>query len=129
MYVNDNFGHWPSNFRGLVAHCRRLRGPSAALLRALAPAPGDLTVLKPRHSAFHQTPLDLLLMQMGTRELVATGLATGLCVQFSAMGAFVRGYRLWVPGDCTAAETPKRKHAALAWMARALRSRVGKAGR
>jgi nicotinamidase-related amidase len=124
VYVNDNFGRWRSDFRGLVAHCRRMRGPAGALVRRLAPAPGDLTVLKPRHSAFHQTPLDLLLTQMGVRELVITGVATDLCVQFSAMDAFVRGYRLWVPQDCTAAESAARKQAALDWMARALRCRT-----
>jgi len=124
VYVNDNFGHWQSDFRSLVAHCRRRRGTAAALARRLAPAPGDLTVLKPRHSAFHQTPLDLLLAQMGARELVLTGLATDLCVQFSAMDAFIRGYRLWVPQDCCAAESPARHRAALDWMALALRSRT-----
>lgn len=124
VYVNDNFGHWRSDFRHLVAHCRGLQGSAGALVRRLAPAPGDLTVLKPRHSGFHQTPLELLLTQMGARELVLTGLATDLCVQFTAMDAFVRGYRLWVPEDCAAAETPQRHRAALDWMALALRCRT-----
>ncbi len=124
VYVNDNFGHWQSDFAGLTARCRKMGGPAAALVRRIAPSSGDLTVLKPRHSAFHQTPLELLLTQMGARELVITGLATDLCVQFSAMDAFVRGYKLWVPEDCTAAQNPERKRAALDWMALALRSRT-----
>ncbi len=124
IYVNDNFGHWNSDFRRLVTHCRSLKGPAAALTRKLAPADGDLTVLKPRHSAFHQTPLDLLLARLKARHLVITGLATDLCVQFSAMDAFVRSHALWVPADCTAAETPARHRAALDWMALALRCRT-----
>jgi nicotinamidase-related amidase len=124
VYVNDNFGHWRSDFRALVARCRRLGGPAAALVRRLAPGPDDLTVLKPRHSAFHETPLELLLTQMGARDLVVTGLATDLCVQFSASDAFVRGYRLWIPEDCTAAESLERKRAALDWMALALKGRT-----
>jgi nicotinamidase-related amidase len=124
VYVNDNFGHWQSDFRQLVTDCRRRKGPAATLVRRLAPQPGDLTVLKPRHSAFHQTPLDLLLARLGARELVITGLATDLCVMFSAMDAFLRGHRLWVPADCCAAESAQRHADALAWMARALRCRT-----
>ncbi|MDN3921541.1 cysteine hydrolase family protein [Roseateles violae] len=123
IYVNDNFGHWQSDFKALLAGCRRQGGAAAKLARLLAPGPDDLTVLKPRHSAFLATPLDLLLTQMQTRELVICGLATDLCVMFSAMDAFVRGYRLWLPEDCTAAESPAAKEAALQWMACALKAR------
>jgi nicotinamidase-related amidase len=127
IYVNDNFGHWRSDFQGLVALCRRGGGPSAALMRQLAPHRGDLTVLKPRHSAFFGTPLDLLLERIGARKLVITGLATDLCVQFSAADAYVHGFRLWVPEDCTAAESPERKQAALNWMRAALTCRTSAA--
>lgn len=124
IYVNDNFGMWKSDFRELLKHCRRLGGGAATLARRLAPGPDDYTVLKPRHSAFHATPLALLLAAMGARRLVVTGLATDLCIQFTAMDAFLRGFRLWVPEDCTAAESPARKRAALSWMGRALRCHV-----
>jgi len=124
VYVNDNFGHWRSEFAHLLAHCRRLRGPAATLARRLAPGPDDYTVLKPRNSGFDQTPLELLLSRLGARELVITGLAADLCVQFTAMDAFSRGYKLWVPQDCTAAESPERTQAALAWMKLALRCRT-----
>ena len=128
VYVNDNFGHWRSDFGALVARCRHGRAAAAELVRRLAPTRRDLTLLKPRHSAFHETPLELLLTQMGARQLVVAGFATDLCVQFSAMDAFVRGYRLWVPSDCTAAETPARHRAALDWMKLALKSRTTAAG-
>lgn len=121
IYVNDNFGHWHADFRRLVASCRRSGGAAAALARRLAPRSADLTVLKPRHSGFHATPLQLLLERMGARRLVITGLATDLCIQFTAMDAFLRGYGLWVPADCCAAETPARHRSALDWMARALK--------
>jgi nicotinamidase-related amidase len=127
IYVNDNFGHWRSDFRSLVARCRRLTGPAARLARLMQPDSRDFAVLKPRHSGFHGTPLELLLERMGTRQLVITGLATDLCVQFTAMDAFLRGFALWVPADCTAAESPQRKQAALDWMARALKCHIGAA--
>ena len=124
VYVNDNFGHWRSEFAQLLTRCRKLGGAPAALVRRLAPRPGDFTVLKPRNSGFDQTPLELLLSRLRTRELIITGLAADLCVQFTAMDAFSRGYRLWVPEDCTAAETPQRKASSLAWMALALKCRT-----
>jgi nicotinamidase-related amidase len=124
VYVNDNFGQWQSDFKALVADCRRRRGAPARLARTLAPAPSDLTVLKPRHSAFHATPLQLLLTQMEAKQLIITGLATDLCVMFSAMDAFARGYRLWIPQDCTAAESEPAKRAALDWMAFALKAQT-----
>ena len=124
IYVNDNFGHWHSDFDGLTRHCRKLGGVSAKLVRTLLPGPADLRVLKPRHSGFHGTPLDLLLTQLDARQLILAGFAADLCVQFTAMDAFVRGYKLWIPQDCVAAESPQRKQAALEWMALALKART-----
>ncbi|MES2957389.1 MAG: isochorismatase family cysteine hydrolase [Pseudomonadota bacterium] len=122
IYVNDNFGHWHSDFDGLVKHCHQRRGIAAQLVSALEPTDSDLRVLKPRHSGFHGTPLELLLTQLDARQLILAGIATDLCVQFTAMDAFVRGYRLWVPEDCVAAESAQRKAASLEWMAFALKA-------
>lgn len=122
IYVNDNFGQWRSDFRTLVTHCRRQGGDAAALVRRLPPGRDDLMVLKPRHSGFHATPLELLLEQLRARQLVVTGLATDYCVMCTAMDAFVRGYKLWVPSDCTAAESPEQRDLALAWMRQALKA-------
>ncbi|UXH80570.1 cysteine hydrolase family protein [Roseateles amylovorans] len=127
IYVNDNFGQWRSDFRTLLRECRRQGGAAAQLARRLAPAQQDLMVLKPRHSGFHATPLELLLKTLGARELVVTGLATDYCVMCTAMDAYVRGYKVWVPEDCTAAESPRRKHEALSWMQEALKARVSPA--
>ena len=121
IYVNDNFGRWHSDFRALLTDCRRQGGAAARLVQLLAPRADDFTVLKPRHSGFLGTPLAWLLRNMNTRRVVITGLATDLCVQFTAMDAFLRGLQLWVPADCAAAESVQRHQAALAWMARALK--------
>jgi nicotinamidase-related amidase len=124
VYVNDHVGRWQSDFAAVVAHCHALGGESAQLAQRLAPGPDDLTLLKPRHSAFYGTPLALLLDQMAARELVLTGVATDLCVMFTAMDAYERGFRLAIPADCTAAESASRKRTALAWMERALQARI-----
>jgi nicotinamidase-related amidase len=122
VYANDHFGAWRSDFTRLVESCRRRGGASRALVEALPPAPADVYVLKPRHSAFFATPLEVLLQRMRTRRLVLTGIAADLCVTFSAVDAYLRGYELWIPSDCVAAETPAYKREALAYLARALRA-------
>jgi nicotinamidase-related amidase len=88
----------------------------------LAPAPSDIAVLKPRHSAFFATPLAVLLAQLGARRLIVAGLAADICVLFTASDAFLRGFELWVPADCVAAESAARKRAALSFMARVLKA-------
>ena len=124
VYVNDNFGEWRSDVSVLIRECRRSGGAAAELARLLAPKGGDLFVLKPRHSGFYQTPLALLLEELGARELVITGLAADYYVQSTAMDAYVRGHRVWVPSDCTAAESVQQKELALQWMREHLKARI-----
>lgn len=129
LYANDQSGPWRADFDAVVARCRASGGTAAAMARRLAPGPQDLTLLKPRHSAFYATPLSLLLEQMGTRELVLTGVSADLCLMFTAMDAYERGYRLWIPADCTATESPQRTDTALQWMVRSLGVDIAPAGR
>jgi nicotinamidase-related amidase len=117
IHANDNYGVWQSDFQSLVAQCCARDDTSGEIARLIAPGPRDITLLKPRHSAFFCSALELLLKEMGARELILTGLATDICVQMTAADAFLRGYeRIWVPSDCTAAETTKAKTASLAYM-------------
>jgi nicotinamidase-related amidase len=102
VYANDNYGVWRSDFRTLLRKCRESGGASADIAELLGPARGDIAVLKPRHSGFYETPLQVLLQQLKARELIVTGVATEWCVLFTAMDAYVRGYALKVPSDCTA---------------------------
>lgn len=122
IYANDNYGSWQSDFQDVLGACQALPGERGEMARLLAPDPhGDLTVLKPRHSAFFATPLDMLLREMGVKNLVLAGLATDMCVHFTAVDAFMRGYRLWVPRNCVAAETAAAQRMALQHMERTLR--------
>ena len=79
-----------------------MEGPPGEIARLLYPQAEDLTLLKPRHSAFFASPLELLLKEMGARELVICGLATDICVQLTAMDAFLREYAAWVPAATAA---------------------------
>jgi nicotinamidase-related amidase len=75
IYVNDNFGKWQSDFRKLVARCLEepCRGKEVTTL--LRPEDDDYFVLKPKHSGFYATPLELLLTYLKARRLILTGMA------------------------------------------------------
>ena len=127
IYANDNYGVWRSDFKELVARCRALPGMRGEIANLIAPAEYDLTILKPRHSAFHSTPLHHLLQDLQAKELIVVGLATDMCVHLTAMDAYMQGYKVWVPGDCTAAESAASKAESLRLMARVLKCSVRKA--
>jgi len=59
---------------------------------------------------------NIILDQIGARSVVLAGLATDICVQLTAADAFLRGLKVHVPEDCTAAELPQKKAIALAYM-------------
>lgn len=121
IYANDNYGVWQSDFHSLVSSCLGMEGAPAEIARLVYPQAGDLTILKPRHSAFYASPLELLLAEMEARELVICGLATDMCVQLTAGDAFLREFSTWVPADCTAAESTAAKSASLDYMAGVLK--------
>lgn len=124
IYANDNYGLWTSDFKALWKHCSALRGHAGEMARLIAPKKQDLALLKPRHSAFYATPLDLLLEQLGCKRLIVTGVAADSCVLFSAMDAYLRGYSVSVPTDCVAAESADARDKALEQMARVLKADV-----
>lgn len=127
IYANDNYGIWRSDFKELVTACKALPGTRGQIASLLAPAECDITILKPRHSAFHSTPLDHLLHELKTENLVVVGLSTDICVHLTAMDAYMHGYKLWVPGDCTAAESRVSKESCLRQMSRVFKCSVKKA--
>ncbi|RYH67611.1 MAG: cysteine hydrolase [Alcaligenaceae bacterium] len=126
IYANDNYGIWRSKFKDLLSACKALPGARGEIATLLEPGDNDLTILKPLHSAFHATPLDHLLKQLKVRELIVTGLAADMCVHLTAMDAYMRGYKVWVPRDCTAAENEEYKEAALRQMSQVLKCSVRK---
>jgi nicotinamidase-related amidase len=113
VYANDNFTHWRNDFRDLVAICSQDDCRGAPLVRAVPPGEGDYHVLKPRHSAFFDTPLDLLLRKMGTRRVAIAGIAGDACVTATAIDAHMRELDVAVVRDCTASMTAARNAAAM----------------
>lgn len=124
VYVNDHYGMWASEFRVLWKQCRAIRGAASDIARAIAPGARDFSILKPRHSAFYATPLDLLLEQLRCKNLIVTGVAADSCVFFRAMDAYLRGYSVCVPQDCVGAESFDLRDRALEQMARVLKADI-----
>jgi nicotinamidase-related amidase len=122
LYVNDNFGRWRSDFHQLLEHV--LRSPGREIARLLEPGADDYFVLKPKHSGFQFTTLDVLLEHLGAQTLILTGVAGDFCVLFTAHDAYMRDYRLVVPRDCVASLTEERDRYALAHMAEVTKADV-----
>ncbi len=127
IYANDNFGRWRSDFREVVEHCLHDGVRGRQLAELLAPQREDYFVLKPKHSAFFATTLDTLLIYLGVRRLVITGVAGDACVTITAMDAFLRDYELHVPADCVASCDPRDNDTVLAYMKRVLHADIGAA--
>jgi len=109
IYVNDNFGQWRSDATRLVQYCLRPNAIGRRFVEPVQPEKDDHFVLKPMHSAFYQTPLELLLRHLGASTLVLCGLATNSCIVCTAHDANMRNFRLIVPSDCSASRT-RREH-------------------
>jgi nicotinamidase-related amidase len=105
VYVNDNFGRWRSDFKTQVEHCLKDGVPGRPIVELLRPGKNDYFVLKPKHSGFFSTTLDLLLEYLGAKTVILTGIAANICVLFTANDAYMRDLRLIVPSDCVALNT------------------------
>jgi nicotinamidase-related amidase len=124
IYVNDNFGRWRADFPKLVGSCLEEGVPGRPVVAQLIPEEDDYFVLKPKHSAFFQTNLEILLNYLGVNTLILTGMAADICVLFSANDAYMRDYRIVVPPDCVAAEDPEQNRQVLNLMERVLKARI-----
>ena len=124
IYVNDNFGKWRSDFKRIVSHCLEDNVRGRAIAELLQPNDEDYFVLKPKHSGFFSTSLDLVLEYLGTRTVVLTGFAGNNCVLFTANDAYMRDYKLIIPADCIASENQVDNDNALKQMQKVLKADV-----
>jgi nicotinamidase-related amidase len=128
VYVNDNFGKWRSEFSAVVRRCLREPVRGRPLARLVAPEADDYAVVKPKHSGFYATPLELLLTHLGADALILAGLTGDSCVLFTAADAYLRGHRL-VPGDCVASADRAANRRALFYMRRVLEADIASSAR
>jgi nicotinamidase-related amidase len=117
VYVNDNFGEWHSEKSRLVD---KAIGAGSTVARTLKPDDEDYFIIKPKLSGFYATNLAVLLPKLGVSRLIITGIATDICVLFTAADAHMRDYALWIPSDLVAGEDDRRSNAALEIMAKTM---------
>jgi nicotinamidase-related amidase len=124
VYVNDNFGKWQSDFRRLVARCLDEQCLGREVARILLPEDDDYFVLKPKHSGFYATPLELLLRYLQADRIVITGIAGDNCVLFTAADGYMREFEVAVPADCVVSSNADSNRAALEHMRLALKADI-----
>jgi nicotinamidase-related amidase len=120
IYANDNHGMWRSDFRHVVEDSLARGGAGARITEQLAPDDDDYFVLKPKHSGFFATPLDLLLQHLQARRLIITGVASDQCVATTAVDARMRDYEPLAPADCIATQGAARNRRAIRHLEEAL---------
>lgn len=124
IYANDNFGRWRSDFQKLVHYCLHTDVRGKEIARVLEPHEDDYFVLKPKHSAFYQTSLDVLLKSLGTKRLIITGMAGDICVLFTANDGYMRDFEIIVPADCIASEDAENNRQTLHLIERVLKADI-----
>lgn len=112
LYVNDNYGDWRSEKEVLMGRCLEAKG--SHFVRSLLPDSEDYFVLKPMHSAFYMTPLEVLLQHLKVETLILTGLTSNSCITVTAHDANMRGFDIYIPPDCSCARSTEEHAHALA---------------
>ena len=120
VYVNDHHGAWHVESAELIDKIVEADLPGSDIARRLRPRPCDYFVIKPQLSAFYATTLAALLPRLGVNRVVIAGIATDICVLFTAADAHMREYDLWVPRDVVAGEDDQRTTWALEIMRNSL---------
>ncbi|AXK35687.1 cysteine hydrolase [Streptomyces armeniacus] len=126
IYVNDNFGRWRSHHDELLDTV--LSGPYADLVEPIRPDDDSLFVVKARHSAFYETPLEYLLRQHGIGRIVLSGQVTEQCILYSALDAHIRHVEVSVVKDAVAHIHPDLASAALRMMERNMGAHLATSG-
>lgn len=118
IYANDNFGRWRSDLRDVVEHCLHDGVRGEPIVKLLEPDETDYFVLKPKHSAFFATTLEVLLKYLEVDTVVLCGFSGDLCILLTASDAYMRDLNLRVPRDCVASIDPRENERALSYMER-----------
>ena len=70
----------------------------------LVPGDGEAVVAKHYGDAFEETPLEMLLLDIGVGHLFVAGAQTDACIRSTLHGALTRGYDVTLVGDAHTTE-------------------------
>jgi len=94
--------------------------PGAEVPPELLPREGEAVLVKDRFSAFFRTGLDELLDGLDPDSLVIAGINTHACVRTTAIDAFMRDWRVWIPSECVASWDPEHHRVSLEYLGRGI---------
>jgi len=88
-----------------------------AILPALSPEPGDLTLVKHRYSAFQRSNLETLMRARGRDQLIVCGVYAHIGCQLTAAEAFQRDMEPFFVADALGDFSREKHMEAVAWAA------------
>jgi len=116
VYVNDNHDAWNDTRDDLVE--KALAGKHPELVEPIAPQGSVAFFPKGRHSIFYETALNHLLQIEDVEQVVLIGQVTEQCILYSALDAYLRGFKVIVPPDAVAHIDDELAQASLKMMER-----------
>ena len=79
------------------------QAPESNIIRTIYMPRTAGIITKHQYDCFYKTNLNGILHEAGIETLIVTGVMTNLCVETTVRSAFVRGFRVILPADATAA--------------------------
>ena len=114
IYVIDAQGTWDGDAPGRVREA--LAGPGGDVVAAIAPAPGEPFLFKPRYSGLDGTALKHVLAERGVTRLILAGAATEMCVAQTAIDARESGLQVSVLRDACARVDERNEQIAIDYL-------------
>ena len=110
-----------------AAAVNALAGAGARIAELLRPHDDDFFVIKPKHSAFHATPLALLLHHLKVRRIALAGVTSDQCILASANDARMQELDSVIVRDAVETPTAARTRASIRHFEDVLELRTSKA--
>lgn len=108
IYLCDSHDENDQEFLIWPKHC--VEGtPGAEVIDELKPEPSDIVIKKKAYSGFFNTNLEDILKSLKVYELYLVGVATNICVHYTAADAVLRGFKVYVPWKGTKGLTEEDK--------------------
>ena len=112
IYVNDTHEPDDDEFKSWPVHS--VEGTEGAkVFEDITPGAGEYVVPKTRFSGFYDTDLEQILIELGTKNLVITGVVTNICVLATTLDAIMRGYNVTIPSNSVTGLNDKHHEDAL----------------
>ncbi|MFD1039916.1 isochorismatase family cysteine hydrolase [Virgibacillus byunsanensis] len=122
IYLNDHYGMWQADFDKIINYCKN--ESNQEIIDKLKPDKEDYFFIKPQHSAFFQTPLQSLLVELEITTLLMAGIAGDICILFSAKDAYMYQYNMHIPKNCMVSEEKESNEYALSLMHSVMKAKL-----